>query len=121
MPTDVSADSPALTADDVLGELLVRSGTLSARDLDRYVQAREELGGALSDILPQLGLVAESDVVQARAGLLGIPMVRAEGFPAAPVEVEGLQAGFLSAHRVFPFAREEQALLVAMAEPADAF
>jgi general secretion pathway protein E len=124
MSPDVSATAaevPAASPDDALGELLVRSGKLSARDLDRAAAAREELGGALADILPQLGLVAESDVVEARASLLGVPMVRAESFPEAPPEAEGLQSGFLAAHHVYPFAREDQALLVAMADPGDAF
>lgn len=124
MSPDVSAtaaEDPVASPDDALGELLVRSGKLSSRDLDRAAAARAELGGALADILPQLGLVAESDVVEARARLLGVPMVRAEGFPETPPEVEGLQPGFLAAHHVYPFARDGQTLLVAMTEPADAF
>ena len=50
-------------------------------------------------------------MAQARASLLGVPLVRAESFPEVPPEVEGLQPGFLSTHHVYPFAREEQALL----------
>ena len=53
-------------AGDELGEQLVQAGKLSARDLERALAARSEMGGSLDGVLVQLGLVAELDVVMAR-------------------------------------------------------
>ena len=41
-----------------LGELLVRANKLSARDLERAVAARQEMGGTRDSVLVQLGLVS---------------------------------------------------------------
>jgi general secretion pathway protein E len=57
-------NTPALTEEQLarLGELLVSTGKLSARDLDRAASAREETGGVLGPVLVNLGLVSEVDV-----------------------------------------------------------
>ncbi len=104
-----------------LGELLVSTGKLSARDLDRAASARQETGGVLGPVLVSLGLVSETDVAQAQAQLLGLSFVAAERFPATAPEVEGLQPDFLRAHHVYPLRLDEAGLMVAMARPDDAF
>jgi general secretion pathway protein E len=104
-----------------LGELLVKAGKLSARDLERAVAARLEMGDTLATVLVQLGLVSESDVVQARSLQLGVPFVPASDFPDAPIEAPGLMAEFLSSHRCFPLKLEDGRLDLAMVSPDDAF
>ncbi len=104
-----------------LGERLVASGKLSARDLDRAVSALQETGGVLSAVLINLGLVSEVDVAQAQASLLGIPYVPANDLLATAIEVNGLQPDFLRAHLVFPLRADGASLTVAMASPDDAF
>lgn len=104
-----------------LGELLVQAGKLSARDLDRALSAQQEMGGMLGRVLVRLGLVSESDVAQALSSQLGIPLVRADGFPDLMPDVEGLLPGFLQANAVYPLRQENGQLHVAMAVPQDAF
>ena len=116
-------NTPALTEEKLarLGELLVSTGKLSARDLDRAASAREETGGVLGPVLVNLGLVSEVDVAQAQAQLLGLPFLAADGFPAVSPEVEGLNGDFLRAHHVYPLRLDDTGLTVAMATPDDAF
>jgi general secretion pathway protein E len=104
-----------------LGELLVSTGKLSARDLDRAASARAETSGVLGPVLVNLGLVSEADVARAEAQLLGLPFVTVEDFPALLPEVEGLQSDFLRAHHLYPLRLDESGLTVAMATPDDAF
>src|SRR6185369_11593923 len=104
-----------------LGDLLVRAGKLSARDLERAVAARQELGGTLQSVLVQLGLVSEIDVVQTRSSQLGVPFVAADGFPEMPADVQGLLPEFLSAHACYPLRLEGNRLDVAMAAPENQF
>jgi general secretion pathway protein E len=86
--------SPAIPEEKLarLGELLVSSGKISARDLERAASAREETGGVLGPVLVNLGLVSETDVAQAQAQLLGLPFISANDFPDLAPEVEGLQS-----------------------------
>ena len=104
-----------------LGDLLVGAGKLSARDLERAVAARLEMGGTLGAVLVQLGLVSEMDVVQTRSVQLGVPFASADDFPALPVEAPGLLAEFLGTHACYPLRLEEGRLDVAMAAPEDRF
>ncbi len=104
-----------------LGDLLVRAGKLSARDLERALSARHEMGGTIEGVLVQLGLVSEVDVVQTRSVQLGVPFVPADGFPEAPAEVQGLLPEFLSAHGCYPLRLEGNRLDVAMAAPENLF
>ncbi|MDR0274988.1 MAG: type II secretion system ATPase GspE [Burkholderiaceae bacterium] len=103
------------------GELLVRDGKLSARDLERALAAQREMGGALDAVLVSLGLVSELDAARALAEALDLPLVAAEDFPDAPLEVHGLLHDFLRAHHVLPLSIEEGRLHVAMSAPQDGF
>src|SRR5450759_2874061 len=115
--------SQAISEDKLarLGELLVRSGKLAARDLDRAASARAETSGVLGPVLVSLGLVSEVDVAQAEAPLLGLPFVAVDEFPALAPEVDGLQSDFLRTHHLYPLRLDESGLTVAMAAPDDAF
>ena len=104
-----------------LGELLVSSGKLSARDLDRAEAAREEAGGALGAVLVNLGLVSEVDVAQAQARLLGLEFASGASFPDVAPDIEGLQPDFMRTHHVYVLRQEGNQLVVAMARPDDAF
>lgn len=104
-----------------LGELLVRMGKISARDLDRAASAQSETGGILGPVLVNLGLVSETDVAQAQAQLLGLPFVSSDEFSAQAPEVEGLQNDFLRTHHIYPMRLDDASLTVAMAKPDDAF
>jgi general secretion pathway protein E len=108
-------------AEQALGALLVDGGKLSARDLERAMAARQEMGGTLQGVLVQLGIVSEIDVVQARARLLGVPYAPAEVFPDVPLEVPGLQPDFLATHACYPLRLEDGRLDVAMAAPENGF
>ena len=125
-PLSVSAlDLPAATVPAVrwpeYGELLVRAGRLTPRDLERALAAQREMGGALDGVLVSLGLVSEPDAAQALAEHLGLPFVAAEAFPETPPELPGLQPDFLRTHRVLPLRAGDGRLQVAMRAPQDAF
>ena len=103
------------------GEVLVRAGKLSARDLERALAAQREMGGALDSVLVSLGLVSEPDAARALAEYLGLPFLTADDFPDLPPEPEGLLPEFLKTHRVLPLGVEDGRLRVAMSAPQDVF
>ena len=103
------------------GELLVRAGKLTPRDLERALAAQHEMGGALDGVLVSLGLVSEPDAAHALAEHLGLPFVAAESFAEVPPDLPGLLPDFLRAHHVLPLRAEDGRLDVAMRAPQDAF
>lgn len=104
-----------------LGELLVQAGRLSARDMERALQAQLEMGNMLGRVLVQLGLVSELDVLRTLSQQLDVPVVGSDDFPSALPEVEGLLPEFLSTHQVCPLRVVGTVLEVAMSVPQDAF
>ena len=104
-----------------IGELLVRAGKLSARDLERALAAQQEMGSMLGRVLVRLGLVSELDVVHALSSQLAVPLVAADAFPDFMPEVPGLLPGFLHANAVYPLGIQDGLLDVVMAVPQDAF
>lgn len=119
--SDPMVPTASESSEHAFGETLVRAGKLSARDLERALAAQQEMGGALSVVLTQLGLVSEADVVRARSIQLGIEFLGADEFPDILPEVDGLQPEFMSTHQVCPVRLEEGRLDVAMAFPEDAY
>ena len=110
-----------IEASHAFGEQLVQAGKLSARDLERALAAQQEMGGSLSVVLTQLGLVSEADVVQTRSRILGIPFAAASEFPDLAPEVTGLLPDFMAAHQVYPLRLDGNRLDVAMATPEDGY
>ena len=111
----------ALTARPRLGELLLRAGKLSARDLERSLSAQQQMGGRLGRVLVSLGLVSDPDVMQVLSQQLDLPLATASDFPAIAPEVDGLLPEFLRTHSVYPLRQHGSQLEVAMAVPQDAF
>lgn len=125
MTTDATIADPSEAATAAaaprLGELLQRAGKLTPRDLERALQAQEEMGSLIGKVLVQLGLVSEVDVVMALSQQLDLPFVPADAFPAMPVEVPGLLPEFQQNNGLVPLRVEDGVLEVVMARPQDAF
>ncbi|MDR1854825.1 MAG: type II secretion system ATPase GspE [Azoarcus sp.] len=104
-----------------LGELLVRLGRLSGRDLEQALAAQSEIGDLLGRVLVRLGLLTETDVARALSVQLRYKLATVEDFPAAPVPVPGVEPDYLLAHAVLPLQISDGKLYVAMATPQDEF
>ena len=102
-------------------EILIQTGKISTRDLDRALAARGELGGQLDRVLVQLGLVSELDALHAVAQSMGIGTISAADFPPQSLPVQGVEPGFLQSKNAFALAIEDGVLVVATSEPHDTF
>jgi len=63
----VGADNPARTLEDRLGEVLVRTGTISQRQLEEALKAQETTLQRLGHILVNSGLISEDELIEALA------------------------------------------------------
>jgi len=103
------------------GQLLIESGKLDTAGLQRAERAMKAGSEGLHILLPKLGMVSEKDVADALAEALGFDLATATDYPDLPVHGEALSTNFLKASRIVPLDDNEQALIVAMADPLDSY
>ena len=104
-----------------IGEILIESGKVSERDIERALLAQREMGEMIGQVLVKLGLVSELDMTQALATQLDIPLLLAADYPEEPVEVTEVSADFLFSNNVVPIKRTDEQLVFAATQPQDAF
>jgi general secretion pathway protein E len=104
-----------------LGAVLVESGAIDRRTLERAGRVATETGGRLDHVLTQLGLVSERGLAEALAQLLGAPLVAITDYPDTPLFLDRLKVKFLRKVRALPIAATNGRATLAMADPLDAF
>ena len=104
-----------------LGELLIERGKLDQGSLERALRLQQEGGERLGSLLVTLGLVAPRDVADALAAQLGLPLLDGAGYPELPILEERVSARFLRDARALPVREDADELVLAMADPTDAY
>ncbi len=106
---------------DGLGRILVQNGYCDARTLERGIRVAGETGQRLDRVLAQLGLVSERALADAYAALLGLAIAPLDLYPQEPLFPDRLAGRFLRHARAMPLAVRDGTLLVAFADPLNAF
>ena len=104
-----------------LGAILIGSGAVDQRTLDRARRVAAETGGRLDQVLTQLGLVSERGLADALSQLIGAPLVALADYPEAPLFLDRLKPKFLHRARALPIATTGDRTTIAMVDPLDAF
>ena len=100
---------------------LLSSGKIKPEELERALELQAEKGVALGVLLARLGLVSDRDLVALYAKLTDCPLVKDEEFPAAPLYESELPARFLKENYALPLADEAGGVVLALADPTDAY
>lgn len=111
---------PSLAPAEVL-DRLAAAGHVTESDRARVARLAETTAEPLAAILTKLGLVTESDLAAALAGILGLPLADADTMAAAPPPDDAAAIRFLQAARLLPLADDGTTLTVAVADPLDGF
>jgi general secretion pathway protein E len=121
--TEVEAmdQAPQPVPDDPVCTFLLENDRLKSTDLKRAVSYQEQHGGDLVTLLVRLGLVSESDVAEAEADLLELPLVRTADLPDEVPDLPGISIRYLKQNLILPIAESNGDLTVVMANPRDAF
>jgi general secretion pathway protein E len=106
---------------DALGDFLIERALVEAKTLDRARRVASETGQRLDAVMIQLGLLTERSLAEACSNLLGLPIVKPERYPEAPILPDRLKPKFLRKAHVVPLALDESGLRVALADPLDPF
>ena len=104
-----------------LGEILVERRGLSRENLDRALRLQKEQGERIGTVLVRLGMISERDLATVLAEQLGLELAKSEDFGEVPVVDSQVTPDFLAHAQVVPVAVEGDAVVVAMADPTDAF
>ena len=105
-----------------LGEILVARGKLDPANLERALRLQEgETRERLGVILSRLGLVSARDLADALSERLGVAIAAPADYPELPVLDEQVSFRFLREAKAVPLAESEEGLVVAMADPTDAY
>ena len=113
---------PAETPARRLGEILVARGKLDPANLDRALRLQEgESREKLGVILSRLGLVSARDLADALSAQSGIAVAAAAEYPELPLLEEQVSYRFLRDAKALPLRETDEGVVVAMADPADAF
>ena len=104
-----------------LAERLIERGAMDAAAWDRAVALAAQTGEPIDQVLIKLGLAPEPGLAEAFATAAGAPLLSAEAFDVAPIDLGEVRLDFLKANLVAPLRFEGGALVVAVADPFDAF
>ncbi len=102
-----------------LGEVLLESGLLDARQLKIALDEQRQVKRPLGEILVSLGFLRREVIGKYLAEDIGIPFVRFRDVDPDPLLVSGLDADFVRSLGAFPIRQVEGRLQVAMVDPAD--
>ena len=104
-----------------LGERLIESGSLDAPGLDRAARLQSESGERLDRILVKLGLVSEREMAEAFAAGLALPLADPDHYPEDPPFADRVSPEFLKSAKAIPLSDRGDRLVLAVADPLDAF
>ena len=102
-----------------LGEVLVDERLLSREQLQQALIRQKETGQPLGKILLEMGLVEEKSLVEAVSKQIGVAFVDLEDPRLDPTVVELIPLEFARSREAIPVRIDGNALVVAMAHPAN--
>ncbi|PYE51871.1 type II/IV secretion system protein [Deinococcus yavapaiensis] len=100
-----------------LGAILLEQGYVNDSDLQRALDRHSEVGGRLSDILIDAGMVGERRIARAIEEALGIPLVNLSVLQPSAEALASLPAAGAQQHQAVPFALASGTLRVAFVDP----
>ncbi len=119
-PTELGPRATPKPESRRLGDVLRANGKVEVDQIARALRLQRESGERIGELLVQLGFIAERDLAEALAELLGLPLVEGADYRAIPV-LSQISADFLQRARLIPVSEDHERVVVAMADPLDDF
>jgi general secretion pathway protein E len=119
--TPVSVDETVpQSLEDKFGQYLIGHGKLRAAEFRHARRLALEEDTRLSVMLIRLGLVSERDIAEAFSALLDLPLWVANEYDSGGLNGQ-VSLQFLKESRAIPVLEEEDAVVLAMADPSDSY
>ena len=111
----------ALSEDEQLGVVLVKSGIITIEQLGAALARAKERGCNLARVLIEDNLVTEEQFVGTLAGQLGLEYVDLAAYPVDPAAARLVSETLARRYLAIPIGWWEGRLIVAMADPSNVF
>jgi len=99
-----------------MGEILVNEGLVSSEQLDEALAVQRSSGALLGAVLMDMGLVTESDIAKIICLQYQLPFMCLANYECDDKLVQLFPKEFLHRHRLFPFDKIGEMLLILVAE-----
>jgi type II secretory ATPase GspE/PulE/Tfp pilus assembly ATPase PilB-like protein len=103
----------------LLGEVLIEEGIVDPQELELGLQEQRRTGELLGNVLVRLGIVSRKDLSRAMAYSSDLPFVDLRQTPVDPNAIKTVPKDLAKKYRLVPFALHENILQVAMDNPTD--
>jgi general secretion pathway protein E len=118
-PPPKSTSEQAQGFADRFGQWLIAENIIDAGSFDRARRAAAKTGERLDHVLAKLGLMSDAILLDALGRHLGIPIVKPEDLPLAPVLPDAIRVEFVLSRHILPIAVRDNELSVAVVDPFD--
>jgi len=105
--------------DEKLGEILIRQGAISEKQLEEALSKQSSEGGLLGEIMIKLGFVNERMIAQAITSQYGFPFLPVEQCDINPEAVKLVPLDLARKHNLVPVDIIGDVLTIAMSNPLD--
>lgn len=105
----------------MLGDKLVQEGIISHKELETALIEQKRIKEKLGETLVKLGYISNDEILPILASHIGVPSIRIEKENLDIKLVELLSDDFIRKNQVIPIRKENNKLLVAMADPTNVF
>ncbi len=104
-----------------IGEALVQAGALQPAELEQALVVNDQQTDGIGPLLVRLGLVSETDLVNAYARRHNLARLADHEIPGAPINPGVFSAAFLEQTGVLPVSEDEEQVTLAVTDPEDRF
>ncbi len=103
-----------------IGEMLLRAGIITEKQLEEALKRQKETGKRLGSTLVEMGIIDEKTLVKFLSKQLGVPPVDLSTLKMIPPEILSLiPAEIAYRYQVLPLGRKGNTLFVAMVDPTN--
>jgi type IV pilus assembly protein PilB len=102
-----------------IGDILIQMGFIDQGQLEMALMESKKTGAMLGDVLIRLDWITDDELQMAIAVQSGAEILDTSSVIIDHALVDKIPAEFVSKHNVFPFAREDDTLKIATANPFD--
>lgn len=102
-----------------VGELLVKTGTISPEQLDQALEAYRSQGGFIGTYLVKLGYITEKGLIEALSKQYGVSIVELDNFSIDHSVIDLIPQNLAYKHSILPIVRKDSTLTVAMLDPSN--
>ncbi len=104
-----------------IGELLVRENLIDIEQLEKARQEQKQTGGRLTSALVHLGFVKDRDLADFLGKQYNLPTIDLNSFEIDPEAIKMVPGQLCRKHCVIPVQKSGRSLVVAFADPSNAF